>query len=163
MALDAHATQAFFKARQETAFEDLPHDNQGPRLNVAIWFLTGVATVFLSLRLYCKRIQRNKLWWDDYILIASFVRTPFPLGTSRRRRTLIDTSILFRLPYLLRHPYSLSVSVSASAYIAGILRIGSPTYMSPTSQASARSSPRPGARPLSQSHCFVCVRGGCAG
>jgi hypothetical protein len=75
MALSAHATQAFFKVRQ--ASTDLPHDDHGPRLNIAIWFLTGVAAVFLSLRLYCKHIRQNKLWWDDYVLIVAFVRTPF--------------------------------------------------------------------------------------
>ncbi|KAE9378639.1 hypothetical protein N431DRAFT_325815 [Stipitochalara longipes BDJ] len=72
MALDALTTQAFVQARQ-TSTADLPHDNYGPRLNVAIWFLTGLAAVFLGLRLYCKRIRQNKLWWDDYILIAAFV------------------------------------------------------------------------------------------
>ena len=72
MALSAHAMQAFLKARQASA--DLPHDDHGPRLNVAIWFLTGVAAIFLSLRLYCKRLRQNILWWDDYILIAAFVR-----------------------------------------------------------------------------------------
>ena len=42
-------------------------------MNVAIWFMTGIAAVFFGLRLYCKRIRHNKLWWDDYILIAAFV------------------------------------------------------------------------------------------
>lgn len=71
MALDPHATQASLQARQTST--DLPHDDHGPRLNIAIWFLTGVAAVFLSLRLYCKRIRQKKLWWDDYILIAAFI------------------------------------------------------------------------------------------
>ncbi|KAH6673264.1 hypothetical protein B0J14DRAFT_67274 [Halenospora varia] len=71
MALNSHTTQEFFKARQVST--DLPHDDYGPRLNIAIWFLTGVATVFLTLRLYCKHIRQKKLWWDDYILIAAFV------------------------------------------------------------------------------------------
>jgi hypothetical protein len=51
----------------------LPHDNYGPHFNAAIWVLTGLAAVFLALRMYCKRIRRKNLWWDDLVLIASFV------------------------------------------------------------------------------------------
>jgi hypothetical protein len=79
MALSDHAARASFKAVGQTSTEH-PHNTYGPRLNIAIWFLTGVAAIFLGLRLYCKRIRRNKLWWDDYVLIAAFVRFPFPSG-----------------------------------------------------------------------------------
>jgi len=52
----------------------LPHDNAGPGLNVTVWTLTGLATFFLGLRVYCKFLGRRNLWWDDYILIAAWVR-----------------------------------------------------------------------------------------
>ena len=51
----------------------LPHDNGAPRLLASIWSLAGIATAFLSLRLYCRMLKRRSLWWDDAILIASWV------------------------------------------------------------------------------------------
>jgi hypothetical protein len=49
----------------------LDHSNAGPELNAVAWSLLAVATCFLGLRLYCKRIGHRGLWWDDHILIAS--------------------------------------------------------------------------------------------
>lgn len=53
---------------------NLPHDDRGPALITTTWVLTSVASVFLALRLYCKHIGRKKLWWDDWTLIAAWVR-----------------------------------------------------------------------------------------
>ena len=78
MALNAKAMQAVvqsLEARRYTA--NRPHNDLGPNLNIAAWVMTGAAAVFLGLRLYCKRIRQNKLWWDDYVLIAAFVRSIF--------------------------------------------------------------------------------------
>ncbi|KAF7879296.1 hypothetical protein EAF04_000493 [Stromatinia cepivora] len=41
-------------------------------VNAGLWSLFGGATVCLGLRLYCK-LRRQGLWWDDYILILSWV------------------------------------------------------------------------------------------
>lgn len=51
----------------------LPHDNLGPSLTASIWILTILAASFLSLRLYCKGRYNGSLWWDDIILLASFI------------------------------------------------------------------------------------------
>jgi hypothetical protein len=51
----------------------LPHDNQGPRLVVVIWLLLALATFFLGMRIYCKLSRHSGLWWDDHILIGSWV------------------------------------------------------------------------------------------
>ncbi len=51
----------------------LPHDNAGPEANAVAWSLLGVAGVFLGLRVYCKYYGHRRLWWDDRILIASWV------------------------------------------------------------------------------------------
>lgn len=40
------------------------------------WVVTGLALVFLVLRLYCKRTLGKGFWWDDHILIAAWVSTP---------------------------------------------------------------------------------------
>jgi len=51
----------------------LPHDNAGMKLLSSIWPLIALAAVFLGLRIYCKVSRHNRLWWDDYLLIASWV------------------------------------------------------------------------------------------
>lgn len=51
----------------------LPHDNQGPKLIGVGWMLVSVATMFLSLRLYCRILKRQSLWWDDAFLIGASV------------------------------------------------------------------------------------------
>ena len=58
---------------RERKNDNLPHDNYGPWFNGVVWMLTGIAAIFLALRLYCKHIRRKALWWDDYVLIAAFV------------------------------------------------------------------------------------------
>jgi len=51
----------------------LPHDNAAVRLNTSIWVLLSMATAFLGLRVYCKFNGHRGLWWDDWVLIASWV------------------------------------------------------------------------------------------
>lgn len=70
-------------------------DNLGPYLNRVIWSLGGVTTLFVALRIYSKVLRRRQLWWDDHVLIASWVRIPSPpcnpLATAcdmRQQRTL---------------------------------------------------------------------------
>ncbi len=52
----------------------LPHDGQAVKLLVSIWTLGFIATIFLSLRIYCRMIKGQRIWWDDAFLIASWVR-----------------------------------------------------------------------------------------
>lgn len=54
----------------------LPHNNAGPKLTGLMWAMCAVAAVFIALRIYCKISRGNKLWWDDHVLIASWVRFP---------------------------------------------------------------------------------------
>jgi len=66
-------------------------DDYGPQLTYTIWLLTALAAVFLALRIFCKLWRHRSVWWDDYILIASWVgANPPPPGPpragSRRRR-----------------------------------------------------------------------------
>ncbi len=60
----------------------LPHDNAGPKLNIAVWILTAVAAVFIALRFYCKISRSKPLWWDDYLMLASWVRWTLNLETT---------------------------------------------------------------------------------
>ncbi|KXX73951.1 hypothetical protein MMYC01_208728 [Madurella mycetomatis] len=45
----------------------------GPQLNAVIWLLISVSAVFLFTRLYLKNCQNRGLWWDDWILLASWL------------------------------------------------------------------------------------------
>ena len=51
----------------------LPHDDQGPKLVGVGWMLVSIACLFLSLRLYCRILKRQSLWWDDAFLIGACV------------------------------------------------------------------------------------------
>lgn len=42
-------------------------------MNIGLWALFAGATVFLVLRLWCKVTRRHGLWYDDYILVVSWV------------------------------------------------------------------------------------------
>ncbi|KAI1386717.1 uncharacterized protein F4822DRAFT_431585 [Hypoxylon trugodes] len=48
-------------------------DTLGPMMNAVNWTLVGLAGTFLSLRMYCKFSRHRGLWWDDHILIFSFI------------------------------------------------------------------------------------------
>ncbi|KAK3938971.1 hypothetical protein QBC46DRAFT_355427 [Diplogelasinospora grovesii] len=50
-----------------------PIPNQGPQTLAAVWALVSLATVFLAMRLYCKIWRLRGLWWDDVVLILSWV------------------------------------------------------------------------------------------
>ncbi|KAL2192729.1 hypothetical protein P885DRAFT_47025 [Corynascus similis CBS 632.67] len=47
--------------------------NLGSYLNRVIWTLAALSGLFIGLRLYSKLLRRRHLWWDDYVLIASWV------------------------------------------------------------------------------------------
>ncbi|KAK4214202.1 hypothetical protein QBC37DRAFT_284397 [Rhypophila decipiens] len=52
----------------------LPHDDRGPALVASAWTMTVFASTFLALRVWCKVwLGGRGLWWDDWILIASWV------------------------------------------------------------------------------------------
>jgi len=49
-----------------------PKVDHGPQLNVAVWVMVSVATLFLFTRLYLKHCQNRGLWWDDYALLGAW-------------------------------------------------------------------------------------------
>jgi Kef-type K+ transport system membrane component KefB len=84
----------------------------GMNINAVDWSLTAVSGLLLGIRLYVKLARRRGLWWDDHLLLASWVSMygglsfvvaaltcqkdllgcpsicGFILGTSRLRQTL---------------------------------------------------------------------------
>jgi hypothetical protein len=51
----------------------LPHDDTGPEVRVTVWILTAVAALFFGLRLYCRWLKSRRIFWEDWVLGASFV------------------------------------------------------------------------------------------
>jgi hypothetical protein len=60
------------------------HDKSGPahgyvdpsvQLNTGLWTLFAGASLFLALRVWIKITRRHGLWYDDYILLITWVCT----------------------------------------------------------------------------------------
>ena len=54
-----------------------PSTDFGPQINYTLWFLTALSLIFLALRVYCKFLRHRGLWWDDHLLIGSWVSPPW--------------------------------------------------------------------------------------
>jgi hypothetical protein len=52
---------------------DLPHNDFIKELNFTLWTLIVSSGGFLGLRIYCKLYRQRGLWWDDYVLISSYL------------------------------------------------------------------------------------------
>ncbi|KAL1838829.1 hypothetical protein VTJ49DRAFT_2186 [Mycothermus thermophilus] len=50
-----------------------PGVDYGPQLNALNWLLVSLSGLFLFTRLYLKNSQNRGLWWDDWILLASWI------------------------------------------------------------------------------------------
>ncbi|KAK4226274.1 hypothetical protein QBC38DRAFT_500481 [Podospora fimiseda] len=49
-----------------------PPPDLGPSTAVIIWTLLAISSIFVTLRIYCKIWRSRGLWWDDWVLIASW-------------------------------------------------------------------------------------------
>ncbi|KAM7185679.1 hypothetical protein V8F20_011703 [Naviculisporaceae sp. PSN 640] len=58
----------------QPATSSLPRgESKGTEMTVGIWILTSISGVFLALRIYCKFLKKRGLWWDDHVLVASWL------------------------------------------------------------------------------------------
>ncbi|KAL2072037.1 hypothetical protein VTL71DRAFT_11380 [Oculimacula yallundae] len=53
--------------------KDVVYISPVKEVNIGLWTLFTGATVFLVLRLYCKFSRKTGLWYDDYVLILSWM------------------------------------------------------------------------------------------
>ncbi|CAK7225607.1 hypothetical protein SCUCBS95973_005923 [Sporothrix curviconia] len=60
-------------ATTATSVAGLSHDNYGPQLVVLTIALVLASALFLALRIYLKVSHRRGLWYDDYLLVASWI------------------------------------------------------------------------------------------
>lgn len=95
--------------------DDLPHVDLGPEMNTIFWLLTSLALAFLLLRLYCKFLRGRRFWWDDYVLIAAWVRSdPNPSDI----KPSWSNSKMAGFPFdILRHHDRLCISRLRKAYV----------------------------------------------
>ncbi|EEY21864.1 conserved hypothetical protein [Verticillium alfalfae VaMs.102] len=77
-------------------------DDRRTRLLAACWSLAAAAVILLSLRLYCKVWRGRGLWWDDHLLIASWISLSIScsvlsyicsIGFGTRRATISDENL----------------------------------------------------------------------
>ncbi|KAK4204536.1 hypothetical protein QBC40DRAFT_303418 [Triangularia verruculosa] len=52
---------------------DYPMPDRGPIVSRTVWAFLAFSTVFIALRVYCKKWRSRGLWWDDYVLIVSWL------------------------------------------------------------------------------------------
>ncbi len=71
--MDANTTSSSGDGSSAAAYANLPHDDKRRSTIVAIWLLTALSFVFLAARLLCKIGTRRRLWWDDHVIVASWV------------------------------------------------------------------------------------------
>ena len=63
--------------------------SSGSQLDAVNWPLTALSGAFLFLRIHLKRRQHHGLWWDDHMLVLSWVRSAAAPGGSE---TDLDSS-----------------------------------------------------------------------
>lgn len=80
-------------------FAALPHDDAGPRLVTAIWIMIAVSASFLGLRLYSKFLRHRGLWWDDWILLGSWLCITAESGLLTYATTLGYGRHIYDLPF----------------------------------------------------------------
>jgi len=88
------------------------HDvSVGRRYIVAVWTMVAVSGVFISLKILARARRRMRLWWDDYLMVMSwvcvvaasaFLTAAIPHGLGRHARFLDPEGLseVLRLSYL---------------------------------------------------------------
>lgn len=51
----------------------LPHDDKGAEIKATVWVLLAMATVFFSLRIYCRTLKSRRLLYEDWVLFLSYL------------------------------------------------------------------------------------------
>ncbi|KAI0472830.1 hypothetical protein GGR56DRAFT_697525 [Xylariaceae sp. FL0804] len=46
--------------------------DEARQVNVKVWVLIALGTIFLGLRIFCKLQRGTRLWWDDWVLVQSW-------------------------------------------------------------------------------------------
>lgn len=49
------------------------HANRGPQVVALRWGLLAFVLLTLTLRLACRKISKQSIWWDDYLALIGMV------------------------------------------------------------------------------------------
>ncbi len=79
-------------------------DDYGSILNLSIWVLSALATVLLGLPVWGKIRNSIGLWWDDYVLIGSWVSIADGMSSRRYGTATANLSPTEGLPHSFLHP-----------------------------------------------------------
>lgn len=63
---------------------ELASKDRSKKVQIVIWLLIALSGLFLALRVYCKFLRHRGLWWDDNLLIASWVSSGIVLSSGSR-------------------------------------------------------------------------------
>ncbi len=84
-------------ARKMAGLHTGPIPDRGPQSIAAIWSLIAASFIFMMVRLYCKKYRLRGLWWDDYVLILSWVCTPLNIFIPRSQASKANLMVTPRL------------------------------------------------------------------
>ncbi|KAK4149363.1 hypothetical protein C8A00DRAFT_47010 [Chaetomidium leptoderma] len=51
----------------------MDNDDRGAIILAATWTLTSLSGLFLAVRIFCKLRTKRRLWWDDHVLVVSWL------------------------------------------------------------------------------------------
>lgn len=47
--------------------------DRGSQITISYVITFALASILLLLRIYCRRLTKQRLWWDDYLIIVAYV------------------------------------------------------------------------------------------
>lgn len=109
--------------------------NLGPVVLGVCWAEAGVTAIFLGLRLYVKLTTHRKLYWDDYLLIASWATlaafsataihgVKFGLGQHNAQNKYHDDGAQLQLTVVIATTFSvLGAALSKTSFAITLLRL----------------------------------------
>lgn len=109
--------------------------NLGPVVLGVCWAEAGITSIFLGLRLYVKLTTHRKLYWDDYLLIASWVTlvafsgaathgVSYGLGQHHAQNEYNDGGTQLQLTVVIATTFSvLGAALSKTSFAITLLRL----------------------------------------
>lgn len=106
-------------------------------VNVSIWVMFAISSIFLTLRLYCRAIRTKALWWDDYLLVAGWmfllISTAMISHLFHKGYTTTSFGVGYMLPLNLTADdmHKLALGLSKTSFALTLLRFtkGWPRYV----------------------------------
>ena len=106
-------------------------------VDVSIWFMLGISTILLGLRLYCRLLRVRQLWWDDHLLTLGwvFILITTALLTRMMQLGFVQTTIteltVAKLLLVADNTHKISLGLTKTSFALTLHRIttGWPRYL----------------------------------